>query len=201
MCLNMHCKTCHANSLRGCLHDTGTSFILVRNLISCRVYMRVISLPEWHEVSCEPSFLQVILERCCLSRRHSLPVPGNSATHLQPERNLVPLLHGTWVYRIRSDFIPIGMFRTGTKESSRKIEWVVEKWPSDQGKIVRVLICQKLLNQATLDCVSSWVAEYSEVWKIQIKLKVWIFKVFCKHYFLISDVIMDIRIFFFFTCS
>ena len=52
--------------LRGCLHDTGTSFIPVRNLISYRVYMGVI-LQEWHEVSCEPLFLQAILERCCLS--------------------------------------------------------------------------------------------------------------------------------------
>ena len=50
----------------GCLHDTGTSFIPVRNLISYRVYIGVI-LSEWYEVSCEPSFLQASLGRCWLS--------------------------------------------------------------------------------------------------------------------------------------
>ena len=38
------------------------SFILVQNLISYRIYMEVI-LPEWYEVSFEPSFSQAILER------------------------------------------------------------------------------------------------------------------------------------------
>ena len=57
---------------RGCLHDTGTSFIPVWNLISYHVYMGVI-LPEWHEVSCEPSFLQASLERCCLSTAMRYP--------------------------------------------------------------------------------------------------------------------------------
>ena len=52
--------------LRGCLHDTGTSFIVVWNLISYCLYMGAILL-EWHELSREPFFPQVILEHCCLS--------------------------------------------------------------------------------------------------------------------------------------
>ena len=111
---------------RRCLHDIGTSFILVRNRISYRVYMGVI-LPEWHEVSCEPSFLQAILERCCLSTRMRYPSQSTRPLiQFVPERNLVPPLHDTGTecgqisYRYER-FVPVrepewtrtGMTRTG----------------------------------------------------------------------------------------
>ena len=81
-------------SVRGCLHDTGTSFIVLQYLISYRVCMGVI-VPNWYNVLCEPSFLQAILEHSCLSTHIGLPIPVNSATHLTPEQNLVPPLHDT----------------------------------------------------------------------------------------------------------
>ena len=50
--------------LRGCLHDTGTSFIPVRNLISYRVCMG--DDTKFHVSPCS---YKPLLERCCLSTR------------------------------------------------------------------------------------------------------------------------------------
>ena len=101
-------------TVRGCLHDTGTSFIPVRNLISYHVYMEVI-LPEWYKVSCEPSFLQVILEHCWLSTGIHYPSQSTQpliffCTVMKPRTSF------TWYqYRMWSYFIPVRMFRTSTR--------------------------------------------------------------------------------------
>ena len=70
--------------LRECLHDTCTSFIPLQNLILYRIYMGVI-VPEWHEVSCKPSFLQAILE-CCWLLTH-MRYPSQSAQPLISYQN------------------------------------------------------------------------------------------------------------------
>ena len=104
-------------SPRGCLRDTGMSFIPVRNLISYRVYMEVI-LPEWYEVSCEPSFLQldfwsvVAYRQACSTRPSQLG--HTSRTGTKPRiQNVVRFHTGTNVsywYENRSELVPVQHF-------------------------------------------------------------------------------------------
>ena len=75
---------------RGCLHETGTSFIPVQNQ----------HLHVSHFTGITQSFLWALVLTSHFGAlltidTHSLPVPVNSATHLLPERNLVPPSHDT----------------------------------------------------------------------------------------------------------
>ena len=109
-------------SVRVCLHDTGTSFIVnvLQYLISYRVYMRVI-VPNWHNVSCEPSFLQAILERCCLSTHMGYPSQSTRPLishqdktsyllYMIPVQNVVRFHTGTNIfhrYKNWSELVPV----------------------------------------------------------------------------------------------
>ena len=66
-------------------------------------------LPEWHEVSCEPSFLQAILERCCLSTRMRYPSQSTRPLILYMYRNEISYL----LYMIPVQNVV--RFRTGTR--------------------------------------------------------------------------------------
>ena len=93
--------------LRGCLHDTCTSFILLQNLISYRIHMGVL-VPEWHEVSCKPSFLQAILEHRWLLTHMCYPSQSTRPLISYQNKTLYPF---TWYrYRMWSDFIPVQSF-------------------------------------------------------------------------------------------
>ena len=78
--------TCFSGSLNAkgvCVYMIpGTSFIPIRNLISYRVYMEVISndWPEWHQVSREPSLSQAILERLLWNKFREDILPSSYLT-------------------------------------------------------------------------------------------------------------------------
>ena len=106
-------------------------FATLPNLILYRVYMGVI-VPEWHEGSCEPSFLQAILERCCPSTR--MRYPSQSTQPLISYRWTKPRSSFTWYrYRMWSDFIRIqsykwapGWTRTGMKRAPVSCKHLVQ---------------------------------------------------------------------------
>ena len=108
--------------LRRCLHDTSTSFIPVRNLFSYRLYVEVI-LPEWYEVSREPSFSQASLERCWLST--GIRYPSQSTQPLISYRNETSYL----LYMIPVQNVV--RFHTGQDECFlpvREPEWTRTVW-------------------------------------------------------------------------
>ena len=110
---------------------TSVSFIPVRNLISYHVYMEVI-VPEWHKVSCEPSFLQAILKRCYPSRH--VPYLSQSTRSLISHRNETSYL----LYMVPVQNVV--RFHTSTKVSYQyeNQSELVPEWPVPVQHFVRV---------------------------------------------------------------